>query len=68
MKALTKNLVDPQEFIVHVQGEYDYRFKSDDRERIFKFILDAYKKITGSDLAVFGVRGHLESYITTQAD
>ena len=37
--ALTKNIQagNKTEFVVHVQGEYDYRFDSPKREEIFNF-------------------------------
>jgi len=40
INALTKNIKDgnTDEFLVQVQGQYDYRFKSDDRGVIFKLI------------------------------
>ena len=42
IKALTKNILNDnkEEFLVHVQGEYDYRFRSEDRELIFRLIID----------------------------
>ena len=40
IKALTKNIKPHRtdDFLVHVKGEYDYHFKSDDREIVFKHI------------------------------
>ena len=40
IKALVKNIKDDNkdEFLVQVQGQYDYRFKSDDRGVLFKLI------------------------------
>ena len=68
LKGLTKSVVDKDDMIVHEDGEHDYRFKSFDRERIFRHVLDAFKAETGKDLNVFGVRGKMETYMTSQDD
>ena len=68
MKGLTKHVTEKDDMVVHVEGEHDYRFKSFDRELIFRHVLDAFKAETGKDLSVFGVRGKMETYMTSQDD
>jgi len=68
LKALTKNLTDAGDFVVHVADEYDYRYKSPDRERLMELIRRQFNKETGKDLQVYGVKGHMTNYITSQKD
>ena len=65
---MTKNIKDENkdDFLIHVQGEYDYRFKSDDREMIFKLIIEQHTSLTNETLPVFGVNGKIDVYATDQ--
>jgi len=49
---------------VHVKDEYDYELISEDRELIFKHLIDTYKKVTMNDISIYGVHGALSHYIT----
>ena len=70
LKALTKNVKHERkiDFILHVKGEYDYKLKCDDRELIFKHILETYAALSNEQLPVFGIKGKLKYYITTEDD
>ena len=60
IKGLTRNIKNGNldEFLVHVQDEYDYEIISEDRELILKLIFEAHQEATGgSELPVFGVNG-----------
>ena len=60
IKGLTRNIKNGNldEFLVHVQDEYDYEIISEDRELILKLIFEAYQEVAGgSELPVFGVNG-----------
>ena len=60
IKGLTRNIKNGNldEFLVHVQDEYDYEIISEDRELILKLIFEAYQEAAGgSELPVFGVNG-----------
>ena len=60
IKGLTRNIKNGNldEFLVHVQDEYDYEIISEDRELILKLIFEAHQEAAGgSELPVFGVNG-----------
>jgi len=48
------------EFVVHVKDEYDYRFQSDKRDEIFQVIKEAFLKIYGVELSIYGIPGSLK--------
>ena len=48
VKALTKNIQNgnTKDFIVHVDGEYDYRFSCPEREEVFQCVTWRYSLLT----------------------
>ena len=70
IKALTKNIKkgNTSDFLVHVDGEYDYRFISNQREAIFKHIRESLFSFTTGELPIYGVDGGIEKYITKAKD
>ena len=67
-KALTRNTEagHTNEFVVHVQDEYDYELISDDVDLIFKHIMEAHKETRMPEIPIYGVHGKLSNYITSQ--
>ena len=48
LKGITKTVVPSKntvEFVIHVNGGHDYRFKSEQRETIIDFIKRAYYEL-----------------------
>jgi hypothetical protein len=71
IKALSKKVGkdDKNDFVIHVEGEYDYRLRSEDRDLIFKHMILSTKGVTEKDIDVYGVQGgRMEDYITTEEE
>ena len=68
--ALTKNIQagNKTEFVVHVQGEYDYRFDSPKREEIFGHLKRNYYAQTQKFLPIYAVPGKIQQYMTNAKD
>ena len=68
IKALTRNTEakHTNQFVVHVQDEYDYEFFSDDVDLIFKHIIEAHTETRKPAIPIYGVHGKLSNYITSQ--
>ena len=56
------------EFVVHVKGEYDYRFDSESRKNIFDAIKYHFWRHHKSNIPVFEVPDSLKEYHTTKKD
>lgn len=57
-----------KEFVVHVKGEYDYRFICDQRDEMFEQIKACYFHLNNENLPVYGVPGKLKQHCTSKAD
>ena len=69
IKALTKSLEKGNdEFIVHVQDQYDYRFICEVRDELFEQIKACYFRIMNSNVPVFGVPDKLKEFETSKKD
>jgi hypothetical protein len=63
--ALSKSTLENRfEFVVHVQHEYDYRFKCDVREELFDCLKQIFFLKTGKNLPVYCIPEKLKSYET----
>ena len=49
-----------KEFVVHVKGEYDYRFICELRDDMFEQIKACYFHLMNDNLPVYGVPGKLK--------
>lgn len=69
LKGLTKS-TDPdiQNFLIHVENEYDYEFVCKKRMKLFKAIKECYFALMNKNLPVYGVPGQLDEYLTTKSD
>ena len=72
MKGITKTIppsANTVEFVIHVNDEYDYRFKSEFRDDIIDCIKRAYYLMHKNDLSVYGVQSKdCKSYVTSKKD
>ena len=67
--ALSKSTeANNKEFVVHVRGEYDYRFICELRDDMFEQIKACYFHLMNENLPVFGVPGKLKSHCTSKND
>ena len=57
-----------KEFVVHVKGEYDYRFICEMRDDMFEQIKACYFHLMNENLPVFGVPGKLKQHCTSKQD
>ena len=57
-----------KEFVVHVKGEYDYRFICDLRDEMFEQIKACYFHLMNENLPVYGVPGKLKQHCTSKQD
>ena len=57
-----------KEFVVHVKGEYDYRFICEMRDDMFEQIKACYFHLMNENLPVFGVPGKLKQHCTSKND
>ena len=59
--ALSKSTeANNKEFVVHVRGEYDYRFICEMRDDMFEQIKACFFHLMNENLPVFGVPGKLK--------
>ena len=68
LHALTEG-TDCGEFILHVQGEYDYQFITKSAKMIIEVISYAYSNVTNKSLSLFEVPGkskNLEKFVTSK--
>lgn len=70
LAGLTKSLhKSSKEFVIHVQGEYDYRLKSDQREKIFNVIKVGFVTKKKQNLPIYAIKGKdLREVTTTEKD
>lgn len=68
-RALSKAL-DPKnmEFVLHVVGEYDYRFICDVREALFDSVKAVYFQTTNENIRIYVVSEPLKKYTTGKKD
>mgnify|MGYP000267457303 FL=1 len=57
-----------KEFVVHVKGEYDYRFICELREEMFEQIKSCFFLLQNQNLPVFGVPDKLKTHCTSKND
>lgn len=57
-----------KEFVVHVKGEYDYRFICELRDDMFEQIKACYFHLMNENLPVYGVPGKLKGHCTSKND
>lgn len=57
-----------KEFVVHVKGEYDYRFICELRDEMFEQIKACYFHLMNENLPVYGVPGKLKQHCTSKND
>ena len=70
LSGITKCLYPGKnEFTLHVNSEYDYRFVSDKREEIIKTLKQIYADKNQINLPIFGVTNkNLNDFTTTEKD
>ena len=67
--ALSKSTeANNKEFVVHVRGEYDYRFICELRDDMFDQIKACYFHLMNENLPVYGVPGKLKQHRTSKND
>lgn len=67
--ALSKSMEhNNKEFVVHVKGEYDYRFICEQRDDMFEQIKACYFHLMNENLPVYGVPGKLKAHCTSKND
>jgi hypothetical protein len=54
--------------VVHVKGEYDYRFICELRDELFDQIKACFFHLMNDNLPVFGVPGKLKQHCTSKND
>ena len=58
-----------KEFSLIVKTEYDYRYQSDQRDKIIKFLQCLYAMNTGRNLPIYDIpEASLKNYTTTERD
>lgn len=57
-----------KEFVVHVKGEYDYRFICELRDEMFEQIKSCFFLLMNQNLPVYGVPGKLKTHCTSKND
>jgi len=67
---LTKSLnSSSKDFVIHVKKDYDYRLKSDNREKVFNVIKIAYTSKSKANLPIYGIKNKdLREFATTEKD
>ena len=69
MKALSRCSIEGSfEFVVHVDGEYDYRFICQKREELFDSFKAVYFKIKNENLPIYSVPSKLKEFATTKKE
>ena len=68
--AITKSKSkESNEFVLHVSSDSDYRFISEVREDTIKAVKEAYAKLCGKNLPIYGVpHQFLKDFVTTKGD
>lgn len=56
------------EFICHVENEYDYTFICEKREELFEHLKECFFNIMNDNLPIFGVPGNVSQYATSKKD
>ena len=56
------------EFICHVNNEYDYRFVCEKREELFDHLKECYFTLMNENLPIFGVPGKVKEFSTSKKD
>ena len=65
IQALTKSTqANNQNFIIHVEDDYDSVFKCEDRDELIESIRKCYHEKLSQDLHVFGIDGKIEQFVT----
>ena len=54
------------DFVVHVEGEYDYLFYSKKREQIVKKLKACYFNLTNVNIPIYEVHGKVERHRSTK--
>lgn len=63
LMGISKNIEKNNfEFVVHVKGEYDYKFMNGNRDAVIKHVMEIFKELTKRELPIFGVHGKLEIF------
>ena len=57
-----------KEFVVHVKGDYDYRFICELRDEMFEQIKACFFHLMNENLPVYGVPGKLKDHCTSKKD
>ena len=62
LNGLSKTMqAGKNEFAIHVQGEYDYRFICDRRDEVIEILKQRYIEVRNQNLPIFGiVKGNLK--------
>ena len=70
IKGLTKSISENQgEFVLHVEGSYDYRYRSEYRNEIITIMKASYMTVCKKDLPIYGVKPKtLKDFTTSQND
>ena len=69
LKAVTKSTQQGNfDFILHVDGERDYRFNDKNRLEIIKSIRETYFKASNKNLPYYGVPGAIKQYMMTNEE
>lgn len=70
IRAASKSTLDGcNEFVVHVTGEYDYRFICGYRDELIAALKKVYFDLTNSNLPVYGIpKKSLKEIETSKAD
>ena len=72
IQGLTKSLVESNtsEFVIHIENERDLRFRSTQRDDIFKSLKESYLTLKKVNLPVYGIANGktLADFCTTEKD
>lgn len=70
LKGFTKNHQngDVTDFIIHVDGEYDYRYLCNDRDHVIQTLRALHYNLKQEKLPIYSVNGALEYYMTSKKD
>ena len=69
IKALTKStVVSDLNFVIHVEGDYDYQINCANRDQLFETIKRAYMDKMNTNLPIYGVPDKVKNYCTSKSD
>ncbi len=70
IKGVTKSVSEDQgELVLHVEGSYDYRYKSEYRNEIITVLKASFMTVCKKDLPIYGVKQKtLKDFTTSQND